>query len=260
MKQITKPNPKKKRLPNFIERISDGEIFVRNEDETYSLHNDMMATPYKWTYDRLLNDRRCNGDFRNFRGVDLDALVLDARRQIRRGKDYGLFALQRRLELRQPTDLGKYLYSQSPDLKKVFDQYIPDEDIPKFNFGGFNYVILREGFWGPNKEKSSSQTWADNIRDTLVGKKPNNLVFYLRQDPKKISARIIIPTPDFYGGLTRQEAIREYGSDIHAKMIKHLGAITISRDLDGKTRVPFSDLNYAFRKATGQRTNPEMWD
>lgn len=34
--------------------------------------------------------------------------------------------------------------------------------------------------------------------------------------------------------------------------------ITVSKDLDGNIRIPYSDLNYAFRIATGQKTNPEI--
>jgi hypothetical protein len=43
-------------------------------------------------------------------------------------------------------------------------------------------------------------------------------------------------------------------------MKEHMTGITVSKDYDGNIRTPYSDLNYAFRKATGQKTNPEMWD
>ena len=36
--------------------------------------------------------------------------------------------------------------------------------------------------------------------------------------------------------------------------------VTLRYDSDGNIRIPYSDLNYAFKKATGQKTNPEMWD
>jgi hypothetical protein len=241
-----------KRFPKFVERISDGEILIRNEDGTYSLHNSMMARPHRWTYDRLFNDRRCRREFRAFRGIDLDKLVLGARKQIRGGKDYGLFALQRRFELRQHTDLGKHLYSESPNLKKVFNQYISDDDI-----SGFDYTDVTGG---PLNEKYDSDHWAKEVATELGKRLPENLVFYLRKDPELIAARILISVPDFYQGLTDREAIKKYGEETFDRMKEHMTAITITPSCDGKVRIPYSDLEYAFRKATGQRTNPEMWD
>jgi len=50
-----------------IERVSDGRILILNPDaETYSFNDDKMRdlTPYKYSYDRLMNDHRCIGHFK----------------------------------------------------------------------------------------------------------------------------------------------------------------------------------------------------
>lgn len=49
-----------------IERISDGRLFRRNADGTYSMDGTMMDPPYRWTYPTLMND----DDFRVWKGID----------------------------------------------------------------------------------------------------------------------------------------------------------------------------------------------
>lgn len=65
---------------------------------------------------------------------------------------------------------------------------------------------------------------------------------------------------DVTGGPFNEEAIAKYGEATFDRMKEHMTGITVSKDYDGNIRIPYSDLNYAFRKATGQKTNPEMWD
>lgn len=50
--------------PKLIERIEDGELLKLNEDGTYSFINSIMAAPYKYTYERLMEDKRAKGYFR----------------------------------------------------------------------------------------------------------------------------------------------------------------------------------------------------
>lgn len=56
---------KKKKLPKFIERIDDGELFVRNKNGTYSLLMMKRDFPksftFEYTYEELM------GDSKNFR-------------------------------------------------------------------------------------------------------------------------------------------------------------------------------------------------
>lgn len=42
-------------LPEYIIRKHDGELFKRNEDDdTYSLVKSLMANPYRYTFERLM--------------------------------------------------------------------------------------------------------------------------------------------------------------------------------------------------------------
>jgi len=245
----------KTRLPLLVERVSDGEILRLNRDnETYSFVGHGMHRPYKYTYGRLFEDRRCRGEFREFRGADLDKLTLGCIHNIRSGKDYALFVLKRMIMLPTPTTWGNYLYNADETLKKRFDFYLGDANFLKI---GYTPAVQ-----GPFEDKQHNrESWIRDIANLLKGKEPEKLIFYLRKDLlRKISTRIIIPTPDFYGGLTDEEAEIKYGKKMFRKMTKHLRAITVSIDRDGKERIPYSDLNYAHKKATGQKTTPEEWD
>lgn len=50
-----------------IERIKDGRVLMLNSDlETYSFKDELASQlcPYKYTYDRLMDDYRCKGEFK----------------------------------------------------------------------------------------------------------------------------------------------------------------------------------------------------
>ena len=44
------------------------------------------------------------------------------------------------------------------------------------------------------------------------------------------------------------------------KMNKEIGAITFSKDFNDQLRIPFGDLDRAFKRATGKSTSPLEWD
>jgi hypothetical protein len=201
------------------------------------------------------------------KGINLAELVSQAEIDLheRRNKGYSLFALERDLYLTNLTDLGHHLYRQSPTIKEKFDRLLQDED-----FSDLNYTDVVGGPFNAGKqykigertitERDDASYWAKEVANEIRKREPENIVFYLRRDPELISARILIPVPDFYGGLTDEEAIVKYGEATFDSMREHLTGITVSMDTNGNIRTPFSDLNYAFRKVTGQKTNPEMWD
>lgn len=201
------------------------------------------------------------------KGIDLTELVIRAEVDLhkRRNNGYSLFAVERGIFIPHPTELGHFLYKQSPTTRKKFDRLLQDED-----FSGLNYTDVVGGpFNAENRYKIGERTiterydtsyWAKKVANELRKREPENLVFYLRRDPNHLAARILISVPDFYGGLTDEEAIAKYGEATFDRMREHMTGITVSKDYEGNIRVPYSDLNYAFRKATGQKTNPEMWD
>lgn len=50
-----------------IERVEDGRLLTLNSDlETYSFKDELAGqlSPYKYTYDRLMDDHRCKGEFK----------------------------------------------------------------------------------------------------------------------------------------------------------------------------------------------------
>ncbi|MBS3091189.1 hypothetical protein J4217_01945 [Candidatus Pacearchaeota archaeon] len=60
--------------------------------------------------------------------------------------------------------------------------------------------------------------------------------------------------------LTKKEEIKKYGENTYKRMEKHIQGITQSYDKDGQIRIPISDLECAYREATGERTNIGEWD
>jgi hypothetical protein len=201
------------------------------------------------------------------KGIDLAGLVVQAEVDLykRRNKGYSLFAVERGIYLPSLTEWGHHIYKKSPTTKNKFDRLLQDDD-----FSDLNYTDVVGGpFNEENRYKIGERTiterydafyWAKEIENEIRKREPENLVFYLRKDPNHIAARILISVPDFYGGLTDEEAIAKYGEATFDRMKEHMTGITVSKDYDGNIRTPYSDLNYAFRKATGQKTNPEMWD
>ena len=233
-------------LPKLVERVSDGDILRLNKDnETYSFVGHGMYRPYKYTYGRLFEDKRCLGEFREFRGVDLDYLIGGCSHNIKAGKDHSLFVLRRRFMLRTPIAFGNYFYNIDETLKKRFNSYLDDADFSKMGYTDITGGPLES-------EQNTRESWVEEIVNVLRGKEPENLVFYLRRDPKLIAARILISISDFQGGLTQQEARKEYGDEIFKKMDKHLRGIALTRGYDGKIRIPHSDLNRAHKNAIGQ--------
>ena len=49
--------------PELIRRIDDGQMLRRNADNTYSFVDSEMGEPYKYTFERLMDDPRCKGAF-----------------------------------------------------------------------------------------------------------------------------------------------------------------------------------------------------
>ena len=199
--------------------------------------------------------------------IDLGELVSRAEVDLhkRRNKGYSLFALERGIYLPSLTELGHHLYRQSPTIRKKFDRLLQDEDFSDLNYtdvvgGPFNEENRYKVGGRTITEKYDSSYWAKEVADELRKREPENLIFYLIRDPKLISARILISVPDFYGGLTDEEALEKYGGDTFERMKECMTGVTLRYDSDGNIRIPYSDLNYAFKKATGQKTNPEMWD
>lgn len=43
--------------PEILYRKDDGEIFRKNGDGTYSMDRCMMAIPYKWSYEKLMETK-----------------------------------------------------------------------------------------------------------------------------------------------------------------------------------------------------------
>jgi hypothetical protein len=244
----------KKTLPKLVERISDGELLKLNKDKkTYSFCLDNMHTPYKYTYKRLFEDRRCVGAFQEFKGINLDNLVNNCANEIKSGKDYSLFVIRRMMMLPRVAAFGNYIYNVDETLKARFDSYLTDKDLSKIGYTDITSMPFED-------KQNTKESLTREIIDVINRKDPENLVFYLRPDPKLITARILISISDFYGGLTQKEAIEKYGKGIFKKMSEHLTGITVSKNYDGKIRIPYSDLNYAYKKASGLKTNPEEWD
>jgi hypothetical protein len=185
--------------------------------------------------------------------MGLTKLVKDCAREIKAGNEFSLFAFERIIMLPKPDKVtGRYSYSQNTKLRKQFNSLLQDEDFSKAN-----YTDVTGGQFNQQYE---SRYWSDEISQTIISKNPENLIFYLRAEPEIIASRIFIPKSDFYGGLTNEEIESKYPKDVLKKMDEYLRGITVSKDVDGKIRVPFGDLNYAYRKATGQKTHPEEWD
>lgn len=201
------------------------------------------------------------------KGINLAELVNHAEADLDQegNKGYSLFAVERGVFLPSLTELGHYLYEKSPTTRRKFDTLLQDED-----FSGLNYTDVTGGPFNEESrykigkrtltERYDASYWAKEVANELRIRAPENLIFYLRRDLKVISARILISVPDFYGGLTDEEAISKYGEKTFEKMREHMIGITVSKDYDGNIRTPYSDLTYAFRKATGQKINSEMWD
>ncbi len=242
-----------KKVPKLVERVDDGEILRLNGDgKTYSFVNSHMHTPHRYTHQRLFRDQRSTGKFREFEGIDLSSKIINCARQIRNGKPYSLFAVKRSIMLPSPTNQGNYLYANNPALKKEFNQYISDDE---FHTRGYTDVS-----GGPFNNEIHVDSWENEVNGVIGRREPENLVFYLRQDPKLVAARILISVADFYGGLTEKEAEKKYGKQVFDKMSKHLNGITISRDGEGQIRIPYSDLEYAHKKAIGNKTKEGAWD
>lgn len=204
-------------------------------------------------YNQLIKSVENQGEEGSLRfgGVNLPSLVTDCIRAIETGKTHSLFALQRGILLPMPKELGSYSYALSLTLKKEFDDYITDRTFSERGY--VNAIKSRAKIEG-------NISGTAKIKRVLMEKEPERMIFYLRKDFKNVATRILIPKSDFYGGLTEEEACEKYGTETMERMIKHLGEITVSRDSDGITRIPYSDLNYAFKKAIGKRTSPEEWD
>jgi len=115
--------------------------------------------------------------------IDLAELVSRAEVDLykRRNKGYSLLALERGIYLPSPAELGHYLYKKSPTIRNKFDRLLRDED-----FSGLNYTDVTSGPF------SNASYWAKEVANELRKREPENLVFYLRRDPKLISARILI--------------------------------------------------------------------
>jgi hypothetical protein len=198
--------------------------------------------------------------------INIENLVTQAEIDInkRRNNGYSLFAIEKGAYIPRPTELNPNLYRISSSVGKTFNQLLQDDE-----FSDLNYICVAGGQFNelnPKiKEKNISEKyhpsyWAKEITNQLKKREPENLVFYLRKENPLIAARILIPIPDFYGGLTEEESISKYGKETFDKMRNHMTGITISLDCDGKIRIPYSDLNYAFRKITGQKISPDVWD
>jgi len=61
-----------KETTQFIQRIDDGELLKRNEDNTYSFINSKMDKPFKYSYETLINDIKFKGKFRK---LNLENLI-----------------------------------------------------------------------------------------------------------------------------------------------------------------------------------------
>jgi len=173
---------------------------------------------------------------------DLSRLIDSCIGEIKKGNNYSLFGLQM-----EPS--GWYVADN--EVKAGLDRYLTDKEFSTANYDNI--------FSGPLNRNHNSREWAENIGGVLSRQQPGNLIFYLR-NANRIAARILIPTPEFYGGLTNEEILAKYGEELTEKMKKEPNIITLSPDKDGRIRTPFSDLDYAFRKVTGQKTSPEEWD
>jgi hypothetical protein len=166
---------------------------------------------------------------------------------------YCLFAVERCIYLPVTNKLKNYFYRESPLVRKKFNRLLQDDA-----FLDLNYIDVVGGPFNKEKkykigkkiitEKYDASYWEKEIADELRKREPENLVFYLRRDPTLIAARILILVQDFYGGLTNEEAIIRYGKKTFDNMREHMTGITLIKDYDGKIRIPYSDLNYAFKK------------
>jgi len=126
--------------------------------------------------------------------IDLVELVSETEASIKKNvdKEYGLFILERGVYLPRSSELGLYSYNYSPHIKKQFDKFnkmLCDED-----FNSLNYVDF---VGGPFNEEYNSKYWAREISSELRMRKPKNLIFYMRQEPVIIAARMLISIPDF---------------------------------------------------------------
>jgi hypothetical protein len=181
-------------------------------------------------------------------------LVKETQKRVLGGKDFSLFGITRGIFLPQSSDLGQYKYTRDKSLEIEFNRPLKDTQFAELGYT--DYIA------GPVKPTNSCgfSSWENEIEHALRMKEPENLIYYVRQDVNILASRVLIPIADFYGGLTDEEAIVKYGKRLWKKMTNELTGVTVSKDKDGKVRIPFRDLNYAHKKATGKKTHPEEWD
>lgn len=56
----------------MIERIDDGELLIRNDDNTYSFVKNYSYEPFRYAYDVLMKHADCKG---KFRGLEIKICV-----------------------------------------------------------------------------------------------------------------------------------------------------------------------------------------